>query len=61
MALPLAVVMFFGLAALPEAPRFSELEVAPDFALLDHRGQTVSLHGALEAGPLLMVFYRGFW
>ena len=60
-ALVLAVVAFFALAALPAAPTFAQLETAPDFSLTDHRGQLVSLHEVREGGPVLLVFYRGFW
>ena len=60
-ALPIAAVLFFALAALPAAPSFAELEIAPDFTLMDHRGQRVSLHEARAVGPVLLVFFRGFW
>lgn len=64
--LNLAIVVFFVwafffLAALPETAAFAALETAPDFTLPDHNGQTVSLRASLDAGPVLLVFYRGFW
>jgi hypothetical protein len=34
---------------------------APDFSLPDQYGQTRSLAGLLENGPLFVVFYRGHW
>ena len=33
---------------------------APDFALVDQHGGTVRLSEALGAGPLVLVFLRGF-
>lgn len=36
-------------------------ERAPDFELPDARGETVSLSGLLEAGPVIVMFYRGSW
>ena len=60
-ALPLAMVLFFTLSALPDSPTFGELGVAPDFTLTDHRGQSVSLHEARAIGPVLLVFFRGSW
>ena len=59
--LVLGVIAFFVLSALPAAPAFAALEKAPDFTLPDHRGQTVSLHEMYEAGPVLLVFFRGHW
>jgi Na+/proline symporter len=35
--------------------------LAPDFALASHDGQTVRLSDFRGKGPLLLVFYRGFW
>ena len=32
---------------------------APDFALVDSRGETIRLAGI--RGPVLLVFYRGWW
>ena len=60
-ALPFAVLIFFVFGALPEAPRFAALEVAPGFRLTDHQGQMVSLQEVRAGGPVLLVFFRGFW
>ncbi len=35
--------------------------VAPGFALPAADGRTVSLAGELAQGPVVLVFYRGFW
>ena len=42
-------------AALPDHAR------APDFTLVDHRGEKVGLAPLLGRGPAVIVFYRGFW
>src|SRR5690349_5854797 len=34
---------------------------APQFELPDHNGNKVSSHKLSEAGPLLVVFFRGRW
>ena len=34
---------------------------APPFALPDHTGALVSLERLLARGPVVVVFYRGFW
>jgi peroxiredoxin len=36
-------------------------DVAPDFALLDSRGETVSLSRLRKSGPVVLSFYRGDW
>lgn len=36
-------------------------ETAPDFALPDADGQSVSLHERLAQGPVVLIFYRGGW
>jgi peroxiredoxin len=36
-------------------------EVAPDFELRDQNGAVVRLSSAVEAGPVVLVFYRGYW
>lgn len=53
---------FFWLAALP-APQAvaGTLEVAKDFTLKDNRGRDVTLSSVYKSGPVLLVFYRGFW
>ncbi len=40
------------------APRAGE--TAPDFTLIDQRGDSVTL-SALRGAPVVLVFYRGFW
>ena len=34
---------------------------APEFALPDAQGNTVSLQSLLSTGPAVVVFYRGHW
>lgn len=36
-------------------------EIAPDFALPDYKGQTISSQELLSQGPLVLTFYRGAW
>ena len=36
-------------------------ERAPDFSLIGQDGTHVSLAGALAHGPVVLVFYRGYW
>lgn len=36
-------------------------DTAPDFILPDVDGDPVRLHGALQHGPVVLVFYRGGW
>ena len=45
----------------PKAPRIGDTLL--DFELLDHTGATWSTKGArLDAkGPMVVIFYRGFW
>lgn len=52
---------FFVLSAVPADQGFAGLTVAPDFALSDHLDRPVQLREALAGGPVLLVFYRGFW
>ncbi len=45
-------------------PRAAPVEVrrqAPDFALPDHTGAEVTLRSLLAKGPVVVIFYRGFW
>jgi len=39
----------------------AEASKAPDFALPDADGNTVSLDNLLAQGPAVLVFYRGYW
>ena len=52
---------FFFLAALPASAQFGGLESAPEFSLVDETGTEVRLAAARADGPVLLVFYRGFW
>ena len=52
---------FFVMAAVPESPKFEGLKTAPDFTLKDENNSVVSLADARSSGPVLLVFYRGFW
>jgi len=36
-------------------------DLAPDFTLPDARGKSVSLSALLQAGPVVVTFYRGGW
>ena len=60
----------------PVTPRTAELEggvmptrtpplavgaLAPEIALIDQRGVTVSVQKALKQGPVALIFYRGRW
>ena len=36
-------------------------EAAPPFALPDQDGKTLALADALAHGPVVLVFYRGYW
>lgn len=34
---------------------------APDFTAIDQFGKTISLNESLKNGPVVVVFYRGYW
>lgn len=36
-------------------------DIAPGFSLVDEQGQQVTLASATANGPVVLVFYRGFW
>ena len=36
-------------------------EPAPDFTLVDHHGQKVTLSDSKGKNPVVLVFYRGYW
>lgn len=55
------IYMFYFWAQIPPTPEFTSLTQAPDFTLVNHEGVEVSLKGKLAKGPVLLVFYRGFW
>ena len=57
----LAFLTFFWVLDLPTMPEALSMETAPDFTLVDHDGQNVSLSRHCKAGPTLLVFYRGHW
>jgi hypothetical protein len=52
---------FYWAAALPAADVVSTGAPAPEFVLPDQNGSPVMLAEYREAGPVLLVFYRGHW
>jgi len=42
----------------PPAP---DAAIAPEFSLPDADGKPVALSALLEKGPVVVVFYRGYW
>lgn len=36
-------------------------DTAPDFTLVDHQGQKVTLSDSKGKNPVVLVFYRGYW
>ena len=36
-------------------------DVAPNFTLVDHRGNKVRLSDSKGKSPVVLVFYRGYW
>jgi len=36
-------------------------DIAPDFTLTDQEGRKVTLSEARRIGPVVLVFYRGYW
>lgn len=53
-------IAFFTLLRLPPA-QLDTLTTAPDFTLPDEAGRDVALRDLRQAGPVLLVFYRGHW
>lgn len=53
--------LFFSVWELPQTAAFDGLEAAPDFAIADHTGTSVTLSQVYAEGPVLLVFYRGHW
>ena len=45
----------------PRATPVQAQRRAPDFALPDHTGREVTLRSLLAKGPVVVIFYRGFW
>ena len=52
---------FYWLMALPPAESLTAGSPAPEFVLSDQEGRPVALAAFRDAGPVLLVFYRGHW
>lgn len=48
-----------GLAQMPSGLNVNDM--APGFSVADQNGKTVSLEKQLAKGPVVLLFYRGFW
>lgn len=55
----LSLFVFMRLPAPQTA--LAKAALAPDFTLPNHRGEPVTLSAWRGKGPVLLVFYRGFW
>ncbi len=56
------LVSIFVLMRLPEpATAMANGQLTPDFTLTNQDGHSVSLGNYRSHGPVLLVFYRGFW
>lgn len=52
---------FYWLMALPPSEPLALGATAPEFVLPDQNGRPVALAAYRDAGPVLLVFYRGHW
>ena len=52
---------FYWLMALPPSEPLAVGSTAPEFVLPDQEGRPVALAAYRDAGPVLLVFYRGHW
>ena len=57
----LVVIYFWYGMVLPAGSPLATGEAAPDFTLANHTGEQVTLSQTLSAGPVLLLFYRGYW
>lgn len=63
-ALALALLFSAGIVfgtRVPEPQASAAADFATDFTLPDAEGRPVALRAAYSGGPVLLVFYRGFW
>lgn len=57
----LFVLLLYVGFALPRSEPLADGRLGPDFTLPDQAGRSVSLADYRGRGPMLLVFYRGFW
>ena len=43
------------------SPTVTDASIAPPFALPAQDGRTIALADELQRGPVVLVFYRGYW
>ncbi|HEY0751488.1 MAG TPA: peroxiredoxin-like family protein [Chitinophagaceae bacterium] len=56
------LIMAITLVSAQEGPKgLSVNEQAPDFSVTDQNGKSIHLKEQLKKGPVVLVFYRGFW
>lgn len=61
--LPIAFFLLLSLPALAQTPpvKLKVGDTAPDFALPNGDGKLVTLADYTSQGPVILVFYRGYW
>ena len=60
-ALLIMVALVIATSAQTRTKPLAVGEVAPDFTLVDHHGQKVTLSDSKAKNPVVLVFYRGYW
>ena len=61
LAMLIIVVLVNATSAQKRTKPLAVGETAPDFTLVDHRGQKVTLSDSKGKNPVVLVFYRGYW
>jgi len=60
-ALLALIISCYAATAQSPRPALKPGDKAPQFALLDTEGKTVKLSDYLARGPVVIIFYRGYW
>ena len=60
--LSVALLLFIGMVSAQESPKGLDVNAtAPDFTAKDQSGAVINLKEKLKKGPVVLIFYRGYW
>jgi peroxiredoxin len=60
--LSVALLLSIGIVSAQEGPNGLEVNaIAPDFTAKDQSGAVITLKEKLKKGPVVLIFYRGYW